>query len=420
HIVREILVDASDGYVFPLKEGYDKANRSLEGIISSKEKGDKNLIPDIFSCPPLEGEPEAPATMASDAANAASSGTAVDSGDMPPTAPDHGRSSAEAVVDESIAPFPAPPEVHTKLDKRGRIYYVDSTGTRILPTKRPPHIPGERWNKLSPKEKQVEIDRYQTFLSTTKDGASGGAPTAGESPGASSSALPVAIKYGLCPLGARALLRTPRPTATAATFSRKADAGGDVPVVGVVDHDQEACAIGHRPGDAYPSSGTSRPAARPAPPSLACPVLADDVPRMPLDSLTGLHDLHRECIPKDDSFVHALVARTVGQAERMANPKARAALQSEWDKLRRQGVWDEKRVRPWAEVAAEARRQGHTVHVGRIFEICVEKNSELPLSDPRRKFKGRVVFQGNNVSDENRQAAIFQELSSTPATIEAA
>jgi hypothetical protein len=141
---------------------------------------------------------------------------------------------------------------------------------------------------------------------------------------------------------------------------------------------------------------------------------------MPLNSKTGLHDLHREYIPKDDSFVYALVARTVGQAERMANPKARAALQAEWDKLRRQGVWDEKRVRPWDEVAAEARREGRTVHVGRIFEICVEKNSELPASDPRRKFKGRVVFQVNNVSDENRQAAMFQELSSAPATIEAA
>ena len=95
-------------------------------------------------------------------------------------------------------------------------------------------------------------------------------------------------------------------------------------------------------------------------------------------------------------------------------------MQSEWDKLRRQGVWDEKRVRPWAEVGEEARKEGRTVHVGRIFEICVEKNSELPALDPRRKFKGRVVFQGNDVSDEHRQAAIFQELSSSPATIEAA
>ena len=49
------------------------------------------------------------------------------------------------------------------------------------------------------------------------------------------------------------------------------------------------------------------------------------------------------------------------------------------------------------EVSAEARRTGAKAHVGRICEICVEKGSELPYGDPGRKFKGRVVFQGNEV-----------------------
>ena len=61
-----------------------------------------------------------------------------------------------------------------------------------------------------------------------------------------------------------------------------------------------------------------------------------------------------------------------------------------------------------------------TAHFGRIFAICVEKNSEFPEGDPARKFKGRVVFQGNNVRDQNWDAALFQELSSCPATLEAA
>ena len=46
-----------------------------------------------------------------------------------------------------------------------------------------------------------------------------------------------------------------------------------------------------------------------------------------------------------------------------------------------------------------------TVHVGRIFEICVEKGAELNKGDPGRKFKGRVVYQGNNVKDENYDMA---------------
>ena len=32
-----------------------------------------------------------------------------------------------------------------------------------------------------------------------------------------------------------------------------------------------------------------------------------------------------------------------------------------------------------------------------IFGFVVEKNIVLPIKDPRRKFEGRVVFQGNAV-----------------------
>ena len=59
------------------------------------------------------------------------------------------------------------------------------------------------------------------------------------------------------------------------------------------------------------------------------------------------------------------------------------------------------------------------VHVGRIFGICIEKDSDLPLGDLAHKYKGRVVFQSNQVKDGNREVAMFRDLSSCPATIEA-
>ena len=65
----------------------------------------------------------------------------------------------------------------------------------------------------------------------------------------------------------------------------------------------------------------------------------------------------------------------------------------------------------------EADRGKYLVHMGYLFGICVEKNSEL--SDEQRKFKGRVVFQGNRVIDQNYDAAMFQDLGSAPATMEA-
>ena len=49
----------------------------------------------------------------------------------------------------------------------------------------------------------------------------------------------------------------------------------------------------------------------------------------------------------------------------------------------------------------------------------MEKNSELAEDDPARKFKGRTVFLGDNVHDQNWEAAVFQDIGSSPATIEA-
>lgn len=52
-------------------------------------------------------------------------------------------------------------------------------------------------------------------------------------------------------------------------------------------------------------------------------------------------------------------------------------------------------------MVAEAEQKGEKVHIGRIFEICTLKGSELPEGDPNRKYKGRASFQGNNVFDES-------------------
>ena len=56
---------------------------------------------------------------------------------------------------------------------------------------------------------------------------------------------------------------------------------------------------------------------------------------------------------------------------------------------------------------------------GYVFGICVLKNAELPEGSAARIYKGRVVFQGNRVVNQNWETAIFQDLGSAPATMEA-
>ena len=55
----------------------------------------------------------------------------------------------------------------------------------------------------------------------------------------------------------------------------------------------------------------------------------------------------------------------------------------------------------WRKVQKLARKRGITANVGLVFGIVVEKNHELDPKDPRRKYKGRAVFQGNHVKDQD-------------------
>ena len=95
-------------------------------------------------------------------------------------------------------------------------------------------------------------------------------------------------------------------------------------------------------------------------------------------------------------------------------------MATEFANLTKAGVWVLKNVRERREVEAEAKRRNMTYHFGRVFGICTEKGSELPKNHALRKFKGRYVFQGNQVKDEWFQAAMFEDKGSAPASIEAA
>ena len=141
------------------------------------------------------------------------------------------------------------------------------------------------------------------------------------------------------------------------------------------------------------------------------------VPAMPVITATSEHREKLQTLPP---LFNACVARSVTKAEIASSAKGREAQALEWSRLRKIGAWDEKGVREWSDVVAEARKTGKRHHVGRVFEVNVMKGDELPEGDPNRKYKCRVVFQGNNVRDANSQQAVFLELSSCPATMEAA
>ena len=150
-----------------------------------------------------------------------------------------------------------------------------------------------------------------------------------------------------------------------------------------------------------------------------------DYPRMPIAKnkrqIAKLSQ-HRKKISPDTPLFSAAVARPVGKAEIAKTPRAKSAMSDEWAKLRRVGkvgCWDESKVEEKSVVLARYRKLMKKCHWGRVFGICVEKGSELADNDANKKYNGRVVFQGNDVKDENYDNALFAELGSSPATMQA-
>jgi hypothetical protein len=114
------------------------------------------------------------------------------------------------------------------------------------------------------------------------------------------------------------------------------------------------------------------------------------------------------------------VARPVCEDEIRQSLGAQAALRKEQDRLREIDAWVESEVEEWDVVKARAKRTNTKIHMGMVFQICVEKDSQTEKPEHLRKWKGRVVFRGDDVVDENWDVAMSQELGSAPAAMVAA
>ncbi|MDP7560508.1 MAG: hypothetical protein QF745_08200, partial [Planctomycetota bacterium] len=95
-------------------------------------------------------------------------------------------------------------------------------------------------------------------------------------------------------------------------------------------------------------------------------------------------------------------------------PEAMKAVEEEYAKLRKRGAWDEKIVKEWRTVVAESKRRRKKEGrendpgplVGSVFPLCGVKNHEIAHV---RKYKGRVVFQGNYITDKYGTQTFFPD-----------
>ena len=77
------------------------------------------------------------------------------------------------------------------------------------------------------------------------------------------------------------------------------------------------------------------------------------------------------------------------------------------EKLEKFSPWQLTKASTKKEVIDEARKQGKTVHIASLMDICHLKNAELETK--LQEYTGRVVFRGDIVQDDSGSFAVCTE-----------
>ena len=112
--------------------------------------------------------------------------------------------------------------------------------------------------------------------------------------------------------------------------------------------------------------------------------------------------------------VPAAVHKLLDRAEIKNNPGAMEALEKEKQGLLSEQTWLEETVVDMDDLLADVHAKGLKIHLGELMPIASIKHWETP---ELRKYKGRIVFRGDNVKDQDGAMAVFQELSASPAAV---
>ena len=373
HITKVIKL-GKRGVTFPCKQKYDRVNTTLEG----REEAHKLYDPVALGVDTEERKEDLKDELfgvAEEAARAEEEEGSV--------APDAG-----AQAD------PAPYGYYT--DSLGRKYPLDMFGQRLRKgSRRPPYYPVDEWAKLSEKKKKAEYKRW-------KEGDHSDCPAL---------APPAAPAESVTEDDKKAWdERYSRQWSDIDAGVQDFERDWHTPTITVDDGDEadaEAVPAVPRAVKRKKLSQRDRKKAR-----LRMQTGAFEAPAMPCETTDTRTHRPKHSIP----LFPACVAAPVPRKDILKYPKAIAAREKEANKLTEKRVWWLETVQEWSDVAATAREKNEEIHIGRVFGIMVIKNSEL--AEEFRKFKYRLVFSGDRVVNQSWEKALFQDLGSSPASME--
>ena len=108
----------------------------------------------------------------------------------------------------------------------------------------------------------------------------------------------------------------------------------------------------------------------------------------------------------------------VGSFERgLQDDKALDAVRKEAEGLRSNTTWSDESATLVSELRSDARKSGRTIKIAELLTLRGIKHYEL--APEFHKYKGRIVYRGDYVTDESHNIVFFEETATTPTALTA-
>lgn len=145
-------------------------------------------------------------------------------------------------------------------------------------------------------------------------------------------------------------------------------------------------------------------------------IVVERVPAMPVVPFFQHDHREREVLHESSDFVFGAIHKLLTRKEMLNSPDALKAIKEEAVAMRDMKVWDDSTVIEKDKLLSQARAKGNTIHLAELMSICSIKFWEVPS---KRRYKGRIVFRGDQVRDQWGGAAKFGSMYSTPTNVQA-
>jgi len=131
---------------------------------------------------------------------------------------------------------------------------------------------------------------------------------------------------------------------------------------------------------------------------------------------TAWHFGYDDSEPQPGEASYAMVTHLLDRKEVRGNEQAHEAIRKEGAALKECGTWDEASVCERDDLLSRTRAQNKTIHIGDLMTLCSIKFYEM--SPELHRYKGRIVFRGDSTKDQHGASAVFQELGSSPTSVQ--